>query len=231
MKYELHRNEERGRADAGWLKTRYSFSFANWFEPTRMGFGTLRVLNDDTIAPHSGFPPHSHRDMEIMTLVTAGTITHKDSMGNTQKVREGEVQVMSAGHGVTHAEYNEESEPLSLFQIWIETNNPDSQPRYEQRAVGWHAVSGHTSIVGPMQSDAPLHIQQDAYIDAYGGEEPATIPLLCGGLYAFVVSGTVRIADETLHERDAMAISLTEEVRIQPEGCATLLCIHTPLVY
>lgn len=231
MKYDIHRSETRGKEDIEWLQTRYSFSFGRWYDPARMGFGVLRVFNDDVIAPHTGFPPHGHRDMEIITLVMSGAVTHEDSMGNKEKVREGEVQVMSAGSGVTHAEYNDDDTPLSLFQIWIETDTPQSEPRYEQKEVPWNTSQGHTSIVGPMGSNAPLHIQQRAYIDAYSGEGPTTITLRTDGLYIFVVSGEVVIEKETLKERDAMEIRGIHDVSVTPTAPTVLLLIHTPLVY
>src|SRR3989344_846255 len=134
MKIEVYKAEERGEGKHGWLTTRYSFSFADWYEPSRMGFGTLRVINDDIIAPQSGFGEHGHRDMEIITIVTEGAVTHTDSMGNEKVVEAGEVQVMSAGTGVVHAERNASpTTPLKLFQIWIEPKERDIAPRYAQK--------------------------------------------------------------------------------------------------
>ncbi len=122
MQITVHKAEERGAGEHGWLSTRYSFSFSSWFNPERMGFGALRVLNDDRIAAGAGFPPHSHKDMEIITIVMEGSVAHKDSTGSEGVVRAGEVQVMSAGSGVVHSEFNaSETEPLTLFQLWIET--------------------------------------------------------------------------------------------------------------
>lgn len=230
MTHTIHRNSTRGGANIGWLNTKYSFSFAHWYNPERMGFGTLCVLNDDIIAPHSGFPPHGHKDMEIITLVMSGAVTHEDSLGNKEKVRAGEVQVMSAGTGVTHAEYNEEAEPLSLFQIWIKTNVLSAEPRYDQKPIPWNTTEGHTTIVGPMGSNAPLHIRQDAHITSYVGSEETQISRHTDGLYIFVVSGAVTVLNETLKERDAILIEGSEEISISPEGHVTLLCIHTPLI-
>jgi redox-sensitive bicupin YhaK (pirin superfamily) len=122
--------ETLGHANHGWLDARHHFSFANYHEPARMGWGAIRVWNDDTIAPNSGFPPHPHRDMEIITYVRSGAITHQDSMGNRGRTGAGDVQVMSAGSGVRHAEYNLESEPTTLFQIWIEPTRSGGSPSW-----------------------------------------------------------------------------------------------------
>ena len=124
-----------GHADHGWLDARHHFSFANYHDPTRMGWGRIRVWNDDRIAAKSGFPPHPHRDMEIITYVRTGAITHQDSMGNKGRTAAGDVQVMSAGTGVTHAEYNLEDEETTLFQIWIETDEPERQAGLGRDAV------------------------------------------------------------------------------------------------
>src|SRR6185369_13889460 len=134
MQKVLHRAEARGISDHGWLRSRFSFSFADWYEPTRMGFGALRVINDDTIAPLGRFGMHPHADYEIITIPLQGSVTHEDSMGNRGEVGEGEVQAMSAGSGVVHSEYNASStESLELFQIWIAPNVRDARPRYSQK--------------------------------------------------------------------------------------------------
>ncbi|MEK7079815.1 MAG: pirin family protein, partial [Patescibacteria group bacterium] len=120
MEKVVHRSKDRGVGEHGWLSTRYSFSFANWYDPARMGFGALRVINDDTIAPAQGFGTHAHEDMEIITLVMSGTLTHEDSLGNRGSIPAGDVQTMSAGTGVQHSERNDSAtEPLTLFQMWI----------------------------------------------------------------------------------------------------------------
>ncbi len=133
MKKIIHRERERGGANIGWLQSRFSFSFSNWHEPSRMGFGRLRVINDDVIAPLGKFGMHSHHDFEIITIPLVGTVTHEDSLGNIGEVHAGEAQAMSAGTGVVHSEYNaSKTEPLSLFQIWIEPNVQGAKPRYTQ---------------------------------------------------------------------------------------------------
>lgn len=229
----IHRADSRGAASTDWLSTYYSFSFADWFNPERMGFGALRVLNDDTIAPHSGFSPHSHQNMEIITIVTSGTITHSDNMGNeSTKISSGEVQVMSAGTGVTHAEYNKEDEPLTLFQIWIFPNEHNIKPRYAQKQIDWGAP-GITHMVGPTTSNFPLHIHQDAYISSLKLDTQESFTYTyqnnTHGLYVFVVEGSITIENETLAARDAAGIPPHQEIHIAAHEPTTLLLFEVPL--
>ena len=132
----VHRSADRGKSELGWLSSRFSFSFADYSNPKRSGFGKLLVVNDDTIAPGKGFGAHSHDNMEIITLVTKGELEHKDSLGNAELLKVGEMQVMSAGRGITHSEYNNsKTKSLELFQIWIETARPEITPRHETRKI------------------------------------------------------------------------------------------------
>lgn len=237
MNITVHGASERGAAEHGWLSARHSFSFASWFNPDRMGFGVLRVLNDDRILPAAGFPPHSHRDMEIITIVTSGAVAHKDSMGNEGIVREGEVQVMSAGSGVVHSEYNaSETEPLALFQLWIETAQEGVAPRYEQRS--FDGSSAETLLVAPLKSSfvsegKALGIHQDAYITRVRLQK--TSPYIYAlknkehGLYVFVVSGSVSIAHEKLSARDAAALEELGECEIFAEDSADIMVIEVPM--
>ena len=147
-----------GHANHGWLDARHHFSFANYYDPARMSWGTIRVWNDDTIAAQSGFPPHSHSDMEIVTFVRSGAITHQDSLGNKGRTGAGDVQVMSAGSGITHAEYNLEDKPTTLFQIWIETDKPGVSPGWGQREFPRGTRAGRWEVLasGDPVSDAAL---------------------------------------------------------------------------
>ncbi|MEP7315393.1 MAG: pirin family protein [Sphingomicrobium sp.] len=153
-----------GHADHGWLDARHHFSFANYYDPTRMGWGAIRVWNDDRIAAKSGFPPHPHRDMEIITYVRTGAITHEDSMGNKGRTGAGDVQVMSAGTGVRHAEFNLEDEETTLFQIWIETDLPNSQPSWGQMAFPKESRVGDFQLLASGVDDNALTINADAWI-------------------------------------------------------------------
>jgi redox-sensitive bicupin YhaK (pirin superfamily) len=241
MKKTIHKAESRGRADKDWLSTRYSFSFANWYDPTRMGFGALRVINDDTIAPDNGFSMHTHKDMEIITLVTSGVVTHRDSMGNTGTVGVGEIQVLSAGTGVAHAEYNNSKEvPLKLFQIWIEPRSKGLVPRYEQKAIPTTKDSA-TILVSPDGREGSLRITQEAYLSLVSLSEAKNIVYTIkkggNGIYLFVISGVVEVDGLVLSARDAMGISdldfndngSSSSVRIDSRGSCELLVIEVPI--
>lgn len=235
MKAVVHRATDRGRGDYAWLSTRYSFSFANWYDPARMGFGALRVINDDRIAPMSGFGAHRHEDMEIITIVTHGAVTHEDSMGNSGRVSAGDVQVMSAGTGVTHAERNDSpNEELTLFQIWIATNAEGAEPRYEQKTFNLESKQpGLTLLVAPTDEEGALVIYQDAYL--YQGVLDAQTPLTYSlkgaahGAYVFVIEGEVTVAGQVLGARDAIGITDTDAFTIESHEAARLLIIDVPL--
>jgi quercetin 2,3-dioxygenase len=230
MKIEVHKNEERGKGEYGWLSTRYSFSFSNWYNPSRMGFGALRVLNDDIIAPHSGFPTHGHRDMEIITIVMRGTVSHKDTMGNERQVREGMIQVMSAGTGVMHSEYNNEDVPLELFQLWIQSKERGIAPRYEEKKVDFLKQENvDTVLVG---EGGGLLINQDAsiqYVSTIVGENKEyVVKNLTRGVYLFVIEGEVKVGDVILSKRDAIGISDTSSFLYTLGANTKVLLIEIP---
>ena len=162
----VRKANDRGHADHGWLKTSHTFSFADYYDPAHMGFRTLRVINDDWVAPGMGFPTHPHRDMEIFSYVLEGTIGHKDSMGNGRELKPGQIQLMSAGSGVTHSEYNpSDSEPLHLLQIWIQPRERGLTPSYTE----WHPKPEHEAapkvlVISPDGREDSATIQQDALI-------------------------------------------------------------------
>lgn len=232
MKTVLHKKESRGTGEYGWLSTRYSFSFGDWFEPSRMGFGALRVLNDDTIAPANGFGTHSHRDMEIITIVMKGVVTHKDSMGNIGTVPAGDVQVMSAGTGVAHSEYNDSShEPLELFQIWIEPKAYELFPRYEQASFDFDKLTtGSVQLVG---KDA-LSINQDAGISFAVVEHGQTLSYSItegNGLYIFMIDGEASILDTELGTKDALGVYEEDLILISSKTRGRMLLIEVPMVF
>ncbi|MFZ1988015.1 MAG: pirin family protein [Minisyncoccia bacterium] len=234
MNILLHKAGERGGGNHGWLTTKYSFSFSDWYEPSRMGFGALRVLNDDSIAPSSGFPPHSHREMEIITIVTSGAVTHEDSMGNKGEVKKGDVQVMSAGTGVTHAEQNNSTtEPLALFQLWIEPNEKGIVPRYDQRAFGFENQGlGITTLVSPFSDTEGLSIHQEAYVSyaSIDKNNPFTYTLHDehAGVYVFVIEGNAEIEGRELGARDAVGISETDSFDISSPDQVKVLLVEVP---
>ena len=185
-----------GHANHGWLDARHHFSFANYYDPGRMGWGAIRVWNDDRIAPRSGFPPHPHRDMEIITYVRTGAISHQDSMGNKGRTGAGDVQVMSAGSGVTHAEYNLEGEETTLFQIWVETDKPGTQPTWGMMPFPKGGTGGQLPIArqrrcGRWRADHSRRCQ-GARCDLSGGKTLSYEPDPARHLY-LVPSAKVRI--------------------------------------
>jgi redox-sensitive bicupin YhaK (pirin superfamily) len=234
MKTVIHPANKRGGGDHGWLKTRHSFSFADWYEPTRMGFGTLRVINDDSIAPHQGFGAHGHRDMEIITIVTEGTITHEDNMGNLGVIPAGDVQIMSAGTGVVHGERNDSDEPLALFQIWIEPKEKGVAPRYGQSELHLaHQPPGLRLLVAPLGRPDVLTINQDAYIyqAVLDTEHPVEYTLHdpAHGVYVFVIDGEVHVEGETLGPRDAVGITEAVSIKITATKPSQVLLFEVPL--
>ncbi len=228
MKTILHKSEERGKGDYGWLSTRYSFSFADWYDASRMGFGTLRVLNDDIIAPDNGFGRHGHKNMEIITIVTKGTVSHSDSMNNVFDVHAGEVQVMSAGTGVMHAESNDsKNEAIELFQIWIEPKVYDIEPRYEQRSFNFQKVKNDLM---PLVHRSAITINQDASI-IYGSLESGksltyTLENKENGIYLFVIEGGLTVSDTALSRRDALGITEIDSIEISATNDSQFLIIE-----
>ena len=234
MKKTIYRSEERGYANHGWLEAKHSFSFASWFNPEKMNFGVLRVLNDDRVAPGAGFPTHPHDNMEIITIPLSGVLEHKDSMGNTAQIKTGEVQVMSAGTGVTHSEYNaSDSEDLKLFQIWIFPNKRDVEPRYDQQYISSDLSNEWQQIISPDQDATNMWIHQDAWLSmgqvdlgkslTYKRKGKET------GLYLMVIEGEVNVVDENLKKRDAIGIDSADEISIQASMDSKLLLIEVPM--
>lgn len=218
MQKIFHPAEERGKAEHGWLHTRFSFSFADWYNPERMGFGVLRVLNDDVIEPHAGFGMHPHANMEIITIVTAGAVSHEDSMGNKYVVPAGDIQVMSAGSGVTHAEFNKGDEKLALFQIWITPRVMGLPPRYVQQSLGPVQKNKIELLVSGDPNDDVLFINQDAYVSRAVCDEKETISYALkragNGVYIFIVKGSIHVDGVDLGARDAIGLWGTGKVEI-----------------
>ena len=217
-----------GHADHGWLDARHHFSFAGYHDAARMGWGRIRVWNDDRIAAKSGFPPHPHRDMEIVTYVRSGAITHQDSLGNKGRTAAGDVQVMSAGTGVTHAEYNLEDEQTTLFQIWIETDRPDAPPSWGARPFPKDSRQGAFQLLASGESgDGVLTINADARILGATVEAGSTIAIDADpGRHLYLVpSGRVRINGVEAGPRDGVAITGEGEIRIEAEEDSELVLV------
>lgn len=235
MKTVFHEATSRGYAKHGWLTTHHSFSFASYYDPARMGFGALRVVNDDQIAAGAGFGRHPHENMEIITIPLSGSLKHEDSMGNSAVVTTGEVQVMSAGTGVEHAEYNaSETEDLTLFQIWILTAALNVAPRYDQRRFD-PAEYRNTfcQVVGPIDTKEGLGIHQDARISLgrfEAGQEHIYTPITEGhGVYFLVVEGEGIVAGKKLGKRDALGVWEAEKVLLKAEKELFLIAIEVPM--
>ncbi|WP_037499527.1 pirin family protein [Sphingomonas jaspsi] len=220
--------ETLGHANHGWLDARHHFSFASYYEPARMGWGAIRVWNDDTIAAKSGFPPHPHRDMEIVTYVRTGAITHQDSMGNKGRTGAGDVQVMSAGRGVQHAEYNLEDEATTLFQIWIETDRPGVEPGWGQMPFPKEAREGSFQLLasGNADDDA-LTINADAKILGATLKAGTSLDYTANParhLY-LVPSAAVTVNGVAAKARDGIAITGEGSIRIEAEADAELVLV------
>lgn len=236
MKTVFHEAGSRGYAKHGWLTTHHSFSFASYYNPERMGFGALRVLNDDHIAAGSGFGTHPHDNMEIITIPLSGSLKHEDSMGNSAVVTTGEVQVMSAGMGVEHAEFNaSETDDLTLFQIWILTETRNVVPRYDQRRFDpslYHNT--FYQVVGPMDTREGLGIYQQARIAlgrfAASQEFTYTPMTVDHGVYFLVIDGEVTIADQKLGKRDALGVWETENIALRADSEAFVLAVEVPMM-
>lgn len=224
-----------GKADHGWLKANHHFSFASYYNPKRMHFGALRVINDDKIAPHSGFAPHPHQNMEIITFVRTGAISHKDNQGNSGVTKAGEVQVMSAGSGIVHSEYNRTDEALTLFQIWIETNEQNVTPRWDSKEFSNYLSDTLPLLVSgdKNEQDKALFIYQDAKI--YGGKlhqnTKVTLPIKHQA-YVLASQGTFEVFDGqqtiTLNKGDGAEITQSDSLTINTLTDSEVIVIDVP---
>ena len=235
MKLTLHRAGSRGNANHGWLKTWHTFSFANYYNPNRMHFGALRVLNDDSIQAGMGFGTHPHDNMEIITIVLEGELEHRDSMGNGSVITPGDVQVMSAGTGIQHSEYNHsEEQDLSLLQIWVFPDKKNVEPRYGQARFADEEMDGKwRTVVSPDGAVNSLWIHQQSWfsigIFAKGSVTELKLNKPENGWYLFVISGSIRIGDETLDARDGIGIEDTDRLTVVMDEDSKLLAMEVPM--
>jgi len=236
INYILHKAETRGNADHGWLKTHHTFSFANYYDPERVHFGMLRVLNDDEVAGGMGFDMHPHDNMEIITIPLHGSLAHKDSMGNSSVITTGEIQVMSAGTGIYHSEFNADPQiPVKLLQIWIFPNKKNVEPRYDQIKLDkLEKRNTLTQILSPNKDDEGVWIYQDAWfhLGKFDNNFKTSYNLKKSGngVYAFVIKGDFSINGNSLKERDGIGLSKVENISLQAlSSDAEILIMEVPL--
>lgn len=237
MNKVYHSAETRGHADHGWLNANHSFSFASYYDPNRMNFGALRVLNDDTISPGKGFGKHSHDNMEIITIPLKGDLEHKDSLGNIGAINEGEIQVMSAGTGIYHSEYNKNSDKfINLLQLWVMPKKQDVKPRYDQRSFkGLKKKNSIYQVLSPYPEDEGMWIHQDAWIHLGDFEEVTSVDYMLkkkgNGVYIFVIEGIFKVANEKLEKRDALGVWNTESITFEAQSKSQVLLIEVPMEF
>jgi len=232
----FHPANSRGTADHGWLKANHSFSFANFFDPDKIQFGLLRVLNDDFVKPGMGFGTHPHKDMEIISIPLKGEIRHKDSMNHSAVIEAGEVQVMSAGTGVEHSEFNSSTEELNMFQIWIFPEKNGLEPRYDQKDFSDLLKQNELiNVVAPKsnQSENSLYINQQAYLHLGNFEAGRDIDYKIknknNGVYIFLIEGEAKVEDTRLEKRDAIGIWNTSTISLEFTNPSKVLIIEVPM--
>ncbi|MGZ5262875.1 MAG: pirin family protein [Kaistella sp.] len=235
MKTVYHKADTRGFADHGWLKSYHTFSFANYYNPERMNFGVLRVLNDDQVASGMGFGTHPHRDMEIISIPLEGDLEHKDSMGTSAVIRNGEIQVISAGTGVQHSEYNKNKDELVKFlQIWVIPNKMNVTPRYDQISIKENEkLNDYQQILSPNPDDEGVWIHQNAWFNLAkfekGNAKDYQLHLSGNGVYVFVLKGSAKIGDQILATRDGFGIWETENFTLEALEDSEILLMEVPM--
>lgn len=236
MKTIYHPADSRGYANHGWLKTHHTFSFANYYNPERMHFGRLRVLNDDEVAGGKGFGTHPHDNMEIITIPLEGDLEHRDSMGNGGIIKYGDVQVMSAGTGITHSEFNANKDrSVRLLQIWVFPNKKQVTPRYDQLHIANYAVKNQfQQIVSPNPDDDGVWIHQDAWFSLAdldkGVSKIYDLKKEGNGVYLFLIKGKIKVGDQLLESRDGLGIWETNQLTIETHEDSTVLLMEVPMI-
>jgi len=232
----LHKAATRGHANHGWLNSYHTFSFANYYNPERMHFGELRVLNDDTVTGGMGFGTHPHDNMEIISIPLEGDLQHKDSMGNIAVIKQGDIQVMSAGTGIYHSEQNnDKGEAVKFLQIWIFPNKKNVVPRYDQLTL--NVADRHNKlqqVLSPNATDEGVWIYQDAWFHMGNLDKEVTVNYNLkkegNGVYAFVLKGDVSINEQPLNTRDGFGISGVNELTITADSEAEILLMEVPMI-
>lgn len=236
MKTVFHPADQRGHANHGWLDAHHSFSFASWYDPSKIHFGALRVLNDDKIDGGMGFGTHPHDNMEIITIPLVGALKHRDSMGNEATITAGEIQVMSAGTGIQHSEFNATNGELNLFQIWVFPNKKNVTPRYDQQLLDTAKMKNNfAQILSPDPADDGVWIHQDAWFHLgefdKGLTANYTVKSANNGVYVFVVEGQITINGQVLNKRDALGVWNTADVAISFTENSKVLLLDVPMEF
>ncbi len=238
MKTIMHKANERGHANHGWLDSYHSFSFASFNDPKKVNFGVLRVLNDDTVSGSMGFGTHPHDNMEIISIPLSGDLEHKDSMGNAAIIKKGEVQIMSAGTGIYHSEKNKNhGEVVKFLQIWVFPKLRNIKPRYDQKAfLAENRRNKFQTVVSPLGSeDGGVGINQDAWFSLGNLENNTELSYEIkgkgNGVYAFVLEGEIEINGQKLGRRDGLGISETDALQIKATSNAEVLLMDLPMVF
>lgn len=235
MKTIIHKADSRGLADHGWLKSRHTFSFAGYHDPKRMRFGLLRVLNDDIVQPGEGFGTHPHDNMEIISIPLSGALAHKDSTGTEKVINTGDVQIMSAGSGLNHSEYNaSKTKEVNFLQLWIFPKEKDITPRYDQKTFNsGERMNKFQMVVSPEKDNGTLWINQDAYLSLgiipKGKSAEYAINKKGNGVYAFILSGSAEISGSVLGSRDAIGIEDTDKITVKAGEDSEILLIEVPM--
>ncbi len=236
MKTTLHKAATRGKANHGWLNSFHSFSFSSYHDPARMNFGVLRVLNDDQVAAGMGFGKHPHSNMEIISIPTFGDLKHKDSMGNETIIKEGDIQIMSAGIGIAHSEMNaNRDKEVRFFQIWVIPNKKNVEPRYDQYSIDTQKMHNNLlQVLSPHADEEGVWIHQDAWFSMgqldQGFETSYDLRKSGNGVYAFVIEGDVTINGQPLNRRDGLGIEDTETLEIKADSEARVLLMEVPML-
>ncbi len=235
MKKIVHKADSRGFANHGWLKSNHSFSFASYYNPEKMGFGMLRVLNDDIVESGQGFGTHPHKDMEIISIPLKGDLAHKDNTGTEEVISPADVQVMSAGTGITHSEYNHsQTDDVNFLQLWIIPNQAGHEPRYDQKSFNLEERKDDFSVlVSPQKGGNGLWINQNAYISRLTNDVAKNVTYNLhsenNGIYVFVIEGEADAADEKLSMRDAIGIWDVEKVDFSIKENSDVLIVEVPM--
>lgn len=235
MKTVAHKAETRGHANHGWLDSYHTFSFANYHDPERMHFGVLRVLNDDRVAPGQGFGTHPHENMEIISIPLEGDLEHKDSMGNTAVIKKGDVQVMSAGTGIYHSEYNKNSDrEVKFLQIWVYPDKKGLDPRYDQISLeDIRKENGFYQVLSPDKEDQGVWIHQQAWFHMGDFSRNLSTKYTCkkegNGIYAFVLEGELEIEGQKLEARDGLGLWDTHEIKVNAKAGSKVLLMEVPM--